>query len=109
MPERYAATRASFARDSCLNLLNVHRVEFWMRPSCATKLACRILLVAGKISASPIRWKVAAVSVGLVEGEAFLDLNYEEDKEASVDMNLVMPNVWSSWSCKARARRLSFR
>jgi ribonuclease PH len=30
------------------------------------------------------------VSVGLIGGEALLDLNYEEDKEASVDMNLVM-------------------
>jgi ribonuclease PH len=56
----------------------------------AMGLACRTLLEAGKISASPIRRKVAAVSVGLVEGEALLDLNYEEDKEASVDMNLVM-------------------
>ena len=44
----------------------------------------------GKLSSSPITAKVAAVSVGLVEGEALLDLNYDEDKAASVDMNLVM-------------------
>ena len=44
----------------------------------------------GKITSSPIRRKVAAVSVGLVEGKPLLDLNYDEDKAASVDMNLVM-------------------
>jgi ribonuclease PH len=56
----------------------------------AMELACRTLLEAGKIPSSPMRRKVAAVSVGLVGGEALLDLSYEEDKEASVDMNLVM-------------------
>ena len=56
----------------------------------AMELACRTLMDAGKISVSPIRRKVAAVSVGVVEGEAILDLNYNEDKAASVDMNLVM-------------------
>lgn len=56
----------------------------------AMELACRTLIDAGKIPRSPIRRKVAAVSVGVVEGEAILDLNYNEDKAASVDMNLVM-------------------
>lgn len=39
--------------------------------------------------ASIIKTKVAAVSVGVVNGEAYLDLNYEEDKNAEVDMNIV--------------------
>lgn len=56
----------------------------------AMELACRTLIDAGKITSSPIRRKVAAVSIGLVEGEPLLDLNYDEDKAASVDMNLVM-------------------
>lgn len=56
----------------------------------AMELACRTLIDAGKIDASPIRRKVAAVSVGWVEGEALLDLDYNEDKVAEVDMNLVM-------------------
>ena len=56
----------------------------------AMEFACRTLMDAGKITVSPIRRKVAAVSVGVVEGEAILDLNYNEDKAASVDMNLVM-------------------
>ena len=38
----------------------------------------------------PVKKFVAAVSVGVCGGEAVIDLNYEEDKEASVDMNLVM-------------------
>jgi ribonuclease PH len=54
------------------------------------ELACRTLIDGGKITSSPIRRKVAAVSVGLVEGQPLLDLNYDEDKAASVDMNLVM-------------------
>jgi ribonuclease PH len=56
----------------------------------AIELACRVLMDSGKVPNSPMRRKVAAVSVGLVEGEALLDLDYEEDKVASVDMNLVM-------------------
>jgi ribonuclease PH len=56
----------------------------------AMELACRTLIDGGKITSSPIRRKVAAVSVGLVEGQPLLDLNYDEDKAASVDMNLVM-------------------
>ncbi len=39
---------------------------------------------------SPIKKFVAAVSVGIVGGIPLLDLNYEEDKEAGVDMNIVM-------------------
>jgi ribonuclease PH len=39
---------------------------------------------------SPIRASVAAVSVGLFEGEALLDLDYSEDVDAAVDMNVVM-------------------
>jgi ribonuclease PH len=56
----------------------------------AVELACRTLTTAGKIPASPIKRRLAAVSVGIVDGEPRLDLNYEEDRDASVDMNLVM-------------------
>lgn len=56
----------------------------------AVELACRALQEAGKLAESPMIRRVAAVSVGIVNGAPVLDLNYEEDKEASVDMNLVM-------------------
>jgi ribonuclease PH len=41
----------------------------------------------------PIRKFVAAVSVGIVAGQALLDLNYVEDKDAAVDMNVVMTDT----------------
>lgn len=44
----------------------------------------------GFLAEMPIREAVAAVSVGIVEGEALLDLNYLEDSAAEVDMNFVM-------------------
>jgi ribonuclease PH len=55
----------------------------------ALVLACRQLQRAGKISRSPMRGEVAAVSVGIVGGAALLDLKYDEDSRASVDMNVV--------------------
>ena len=56
----------------------------------AASLACQQFMAKGLIKKSPIRKLVAAVSVGVVAGEALLDLNYVEDKAATVDMNLVM-------------------
>ncbi|MCE1227507.1 MAG: ribonuclease PH [Geobacteraceae bacterium] len=48
------------------------------------------LLVQGKIAESPLKEAVAAVSVGIVDGQAVLDLDYQEDSSAEVDMNFVM-------------------
>ncbi len=45
---------------------------------------------AGIITECPIRDYVAAVSVGIADGRSCLDLNYEEDSEADVDMNVIM-------------------
>jgi len=56
----------------------------------AAELACQHLLKQGKIKTSPIVRRVAAVSAGIVKGEPLLDLNYAEDKDASVDVNIVM-------------------
>jgi len=46
----------------------------------------------GKLAASPVKRRIAAVSVGLIDGESRLDLDYEEDVRAEVDMNVVMSN-----------------
>jgi ribonuclease PH len=46
--------------------------------------------LAGKTAANPLVGHVAATSVGLVDGELLLDLDYEEDSVAEVDMNVVM-------------------
>jgi len=58
--------------------------------SIAVCLACKKLIDEKKLAKLPIKQLVAAVSVGIVNGEALLDLNYEEDKSAEVDFNLVM-------------------
>jgi ribonuclease PH len=58
--------------------------------SVAVYLACRSLLTEGRVKRLPIRQRVAAVSVGVVGGEVLVDLDYSEDKDASVDMNLVL-------------------
>jgi ribonuclease PH len=52
--------------------------------------ACRKLMEAEEIFTWPIRKAVAAVSVGVVQGESLLDLDYREDAAADVDMNVVM-------------------
>jgi len=56
----------------------------------ALGLALQRLIDAGTLTTAPVRDFVAAVSVGIVDGEALLDLNYEEDSRADVDMNVVM-------------------
>ena len=58
--------------------------------SVAMFLACRKLLEEGRVKKLPIRQRVAAVSVGVVAGDVLVDLDYVEDKDASVDMNLVL-------------------
>jgi len=57
--------------------------------SLAVTIACQKLLEEKKITSSPMLKLIAAVSAGVVEGSALVDLNYEEDKAASVDFNLV--------------------
>jgi len=57
--------------------------------SLAVALACRKLAKEKKVEAPPIKKLVAAVSAGMLDGNAIVDLNYEEDKAVSVDFNLV--------------------
>jgi len=56
----------------------------------ALGLAVERLLASGALKASPLRDAVLATSVGIVDGEVMLDLAYEEDSRAEVDMNFVM-------------------
>ncbi len=56
----------------------------------ALVLALRKLLDDGALKGDPLRDSVAAVSVGIVDGQPRLDLCYEEDAEADVDCNVVM-------------------
>jgi ribonuclease PH len=52
--------------------------------------AFALLVQDGRMASSPVRRLVAAVSVGVVDGEVRLDLDYPEDVAAAVDMNVVM-------------------
>jgi ribonuclease PH len=56
----------------------------------ALALALGKLVAAGTLKASPLKQMVAATSVGIVDGNVLLDLCYEEDSRATVDMNVVM-------------------
>ncbi len=58
--------------------------------SVAIALACNKLVKEGKIAKSPVLRQIAAVSVGVVASEVLLDLDYPEDRDAEVDLNLVM-------------------
>ena len=52
--------------------------------------ACEKLVMAGKLSANPVRDHIAAVSVGIYKGSPVLDLDYPEDSDCDTDMNVVM-------------------
>ena len=56
----------------------------------ALGLALQRLIDAGTLTTVPIKDYVAAISIGIVDGEILLDLSYEEDARADVDMNLVI-------------------
>ncbi len=56
----------------------------------ALALACERLVAAGILRSVPLTDSVAATSVGIVNNELLLDLAYEEDSRAQVDMNVVM-------------------
>ena len=56
----------------------------------ALGLALKRMVEFGTLKKNPIRDYVAATSVGIVKGNALLDLCYEEDSQAEVDMNVVM-------------------
>jgi len=74
----------------------------------ALGLALEKLVEAGTLTAVPFRDYVAAVSVGIVDGEILLDLSYEEDSRADVDMNFVMTAGYKLVEVQATAERQVF-
>src|ERR1700730_16609633 len=74
----------------------------------ALALALNRLVKAGTLKASPMRQLVAATSVGILEGHVLLDLAYEEDSQAEVDMNVVMTADGGLVEVQATAERQSF-
>src|SRR6202158_261799 len=75
----------------------------------ALALALRRLLLSGDIKAWPLGDSLAAVSVGIVGGVPLLDLEYEEDSNAEVDMNVVATAGGSLVEIQGTGERRSFR
>ncbi|MER3630742.1 MAG: ribonuclease PH [Blastocatellia bacterium] len=74
----------------------------------ALALACRRLVSNGTLKQSPILTEVAAVSVGIIEGTPILDLAYNEDSEADVDMNVVFTGSGKFIEIQGTAEREPF-
>jgi ribonuclease PH len=74
----------------------------------ALALALNRMTKAGAIKLSPLKQLVAATSVGIVGGEVMLDLAYEEDSQADVDMNVVMTEAGGLVEVQATAEREAF-
>jgi ribonuclease PH len=71
----------------------------------ALALACARLRDGGKLEDSPLTGSVAAVSCGMVDGVALLDLDYSEDSTAEVDANVVMTGEGGLIEVQATAER----
>ena len=71
----------------------------------ALVLACTRLQAEGKLESSPLTGSVAAVSCGMVDGTALLDLDYSEDSTAEVDANVVMTGEGGLIEVQATAER----
>jgi ribonuclease PH len=71
----------------------------------ALALACRRLITGGRLERSPLTGSVAAVSCGIVDGLAMLDLDYGEDSTAEVDANVVMTGEGGLVEVQATAER----
>lgn len=74
----------------------------------ALGLALKALVEAGSLKQSPMRELVAATSVGIVAGQPLLDLCYEEDSQAEVDMNVVMTESGGLIETQATAEHGSY-
>ncbi len=74
----------------------------------ALALACRKLIKNSIVKTSPLLSEVAAVSVGVIEGEPILDLCYTEDSTADVDMNIVCTGAGKYIEIQGTAEREPF-
>jgi ribonuclease PH len=74
----------------------------------AVALAINQLVAFGALKQSPLRDHVAAISVGIVSGEGMLDLCYDEDSHAEVDMNIVMTGAGQFVELQATAEKVAF-
>jgi ribonuclease PH len=71
----------------------------------ALALACERLIAESKLERTPLTAQIAAVSCGIVDGTALLDLDYSEDSTAEVDANVVMTGDGGLIEVQATAER----
>jgi ribonuclease PH len=74
----------------------------------ALVLAIRKLTAFGTLKRMPVKDHVAAISVGILRGTPLLDLNYEEDSQADVDMNVVMTGAGEYVELQATGEKAAF-
>ncbi len=74
----------------------------------ALSLGLQKLVEAGTLKTLPLKDFIAAISVGIVDGEVLLDLCYEEDSRADVDMNFVMTAAGKMVEVQATAEHQAF-
>jgi len=74
----------------------------------ALAIACKRLVTSGMLASSPLADSVAAISVGIVDGTPMLDLAYEEDSRADVDMNMVITGSGKLVEVQATAEHAPF-
>lgn len=74
----------------------------------ALGIAMQRMVKTGALKANPVKQLVAATSVGIVEDTVLLDLAYEEDSQAEVDMNVVMTEDGGLVEVQATAERSAF-
>ena len=75
----------------------------------ALALATKKMLEFGRLKRNPLRDLVAATSVGIVERTALLDLCYEEDSQAEVDVNVVLTGAGEFVELQATGEKSTFR
>ena len=75
---------------------------------CALGIALKRMVATGALQKSPLKQLVAATSVGVVEDTVLLDLAYEEDSQAEVDMNVVITEDGGLVEVQATAERTPF-
>lgn len=74
----------------------------------ALALAVKKMLDFGQLKRNPLRDQVAATSVGILQNEALLDLCYDEDSQAEVDMNVVMTGAGEFVELQATGEKATF-
>ncbi len=70
--------------------------------------AFAVLQKKNLLTAAPLKDTVAAISAGMIKGKVFLDLTYEEDSQADVDMNFIMTGSGGLVEVQGTAERCPF-